>query len=204
MSGEGGSNQGGTASEGPHPLQFEWVLWYDGPAQGNAQKTTKNYGNTLRELGRFSTVEDFWALFNNLVEPSKLAPQTSYQLFKGGIEPKWEDPRNELGGKWTIPLPREPPQMLDDQWLRSALMLIGDILPEKESDDVAGLIVQNRKSREHRLMMWTQTSGDHDLQKSIGEQWKAVSQYGNEILYHAHKDSMASSKSFSSNARLTV
>ena len=40
-----------------HPLEYRWTLWFDNPQQ--KQSTTK-YGQTLRQVFTFDTVEDFW------------------------------------------------------------------------------------------------------------------------------------------------
>lgn len=75
------------------------------------------YENTLKSLGKFATVQDFWRYWNLLtkVDPFpgsysnssllKLIPfeeGTNLRLFKGGIKPMWEDPSNEKGGKWVL------------------------------------------------------------------------------------------------------
>ena len=31
-----------------------------------------------------------------------------FHLFKEGVEPKWEDPSCEHGGKWTVLVPKGP------------------------------------------------------------------------------------------------
>jgi translation initiation factor 4E len=38
-------------------------------------------------------------LYNNIIPPSRLSPGSDLHLFREGIEPKWEDPRCEHGGK---------------------------------------------------------------------------------------------------------
>lgn len=47
-----------------------------------------------------------------------------------GIEPKWEDPRCEHGGKWTAMIPKAQPQMLDSAWLHAVLACIGEQFDE--------------------------------------------------------------------------
>ncbi len=42
-----------------HPLQFKWTLWHDPPK--NKSISGKNYGDYLRPIASFDTVEDFWA-----------------------------------------------------------------------------------------------------------------------------------------------
>lgn len=59
------------------------------------------------------------SLYNNIKPPSWLQPGTDFHLFKEGIQPKWEDPSCENGGKWTILVPRGNKQILDKFWLHS-------------------------------------------------------------------------------------
>ena len=41
-----------------HPLEYKWTLWFDNPkAQGSKPGT---WGQTLRAVYTFDTVEDFW------------------------------------------------------------------------------------------------------------------------------------------------
>ena len=61
-------------------------------------------------------------LYNNIKPPSWLGAGTDFHLFKKGIQPKWEDPQCEAGGKWTILVPRggsSTKQFLDKFWLHS-------------------------------------------------------------------------------------
>jgi hypothetical protein len=59
------------------------------------------------------------SLYNNIKAPSQLQPSATYYLFKDGIQPKWEDPKNANGGCWTATVPRTPNanQLLDAWWL---------------------------------------------------------------------------------------
>ncbi len=61
------------------------------------------------------------SLYNNIKPPSWLGPNTDFHLFKEGIEPKWEDPTCEHGGKWTVLIPKSPSskQTLDTYWLNA-------------------------------------------------------------------------------------
>lgn len=58
----------------------------------------------LLQVNRFDTVEDFWATLNHIEDPGKLRNGCDYSLFKSGIEPMWEDPANQSGGRWIISL----------------------------------------------------------------------------------------------------
>ena len=57
------------------------------------------------------------SLYNNIKPPSWLPAGTDFHLFKAGVEPKWEDPQCEHGGKWTILVPKGAKQTIDKYWL---------------------------------------------------------------------------------------
>jgi hypothetical protein len=65
------------------------------------------------------------SLYNNIKAPSQLQPMATYYLFKDGIEPKWEDPKNTHGGSWNCSAPRTPngKQVLDSWWLHAVSSL---------------------------------------------------------------------------------
>lgn len=93
-----------------HPLQNTWTMWYDAPQTGN------DWEDKLQVIHSFSTVEDFWRLFNSLAAPSMLPLGSNYHLFKSGVKPTWEDSYNQNGGKWTVLLPRAV-SCTDNAWL---------------------------------------------------------------------------------------
>ena len=41
-----------------------------------------------------SQVEDFWGVYNNLMQPSELDKNANYHIFKQGIKPLWEHKDN--------------------------------------------------------------------------------------------------------------
>lgn len=149
-----------------HPLQFKWTLWHD-------QQSGKgsNWGETLRAVASFDTVEDFWALFNNLQEPSQLPVGSTYNLFKHGIEPKWEDVQNASGGEWRCPVPSSRKNLLDEYWVNSVLTVIGEGFAPDESDDIAGIVVNIRRGGD-RIAIWTKSAVNQSLQESIGMRWR--------------------------------
>lgn len=46
-----------------------------------------------------------------------LTPGNDYMVFKRGIEPKWEDPKNHRGGRWLINVDTRNKHRLNDMWL---------------------------------------------------------------------------------------
>ncbi|XP_071426283.1 eukaryotic translation initiation factor 4E type 1B isoform X1 [Pithys albifrons albifrons] len=99
---------------GKHPLQNRWALWFF------KNDKSKMWQANLRLITKFSTVEDFWALYNHIQLASKLASGCDYSLFKDGIEPMWEDSQNKRGGRWLITLAKQQRHTeLDHFWLET-------------------------------------------------------------------------------------
>lgn len=94
-----------------HPLQFTWTLWYQ------EMDRSKNWEDTLNEVTSFSTVEDFWSLYNHIKSPSDIKAGSDYSLFKTGVRPMWEDEGNKRGGRWMLNINRGQRQDLDKYWL---------------------------------------------------------------------------------------
>lgn len=155
-----------------HPLEHRWTLWFDNPS---GKQTLNKYGQTLRSVYTFDTVEDFWCLYNNIRTPGQLQPSATFYLFKENIEPKWEDPRNAQGGCWTANVPKGPgntgKQTLDTWWLHAVLACIGEQFDE--GDEVHGIAV-NIRSAKDRIEVWTRSAANEAVQTSIGKQFKAV------------------------------
>lgn len=42
-----------------HPLETKWTLWFDNP-EGKQKQNHTQWGQTLRAVYTFGTVEDFW------------------------------------------------------------------------------------------------------------------------------------------------
>merc|ERR1719373_998505 len=79
------------------PLQYRWTLWHNAPKKQAVWSKPKY-------VCAFSTVGDFWRLFNNLNTPSTMVPGSDLHLFKGSVEPEWEHELNKGGGMWTLNL----------------------------------------------------------------------------------------------------
>jgi hypothetical protein len=74
---------------GEHKLQYAYCLWYSRRSPGK-QASVQNYDQNLKLIGRFASVEQFWALYSHLVRPSDLQSHSDFHLFKVGIKPMWE------------------------------------------------------------------------------------------------------------------
>lgn len=72
-----------------HKLQHAYCLWFSRRSPGK-QASLQNYDQNLKLIGRFASVEQFWALYSHLVRPSDLQSHSDFHLFRVGIKPMWE------------------------------------------------------------------------------------------------------------------
>lgn len=162
-------SEANNAQQKKHPLQYTWTMWYDSPSP-KSKSDAHNWQQNVKKIVSFSSVEDFWCLFNNLVKPSRLAVGGNYHLFKDGIMPAWEDPANENGGKWVLELPRTD-NSLNKVWMYTVLAMIGENFPD--SNEICGAVVSLRPKK-NRLALWTRTAKDAETQRRIGAKLKSV------------------------------
>lgn len=173
-----------------HPLQNGWTIWYDNPGK---RTNTASWGDHLRKITTFDTVEDFWRVFNNLKPASTLPQGSNYHIFKEHIEPKWEDPANARGGKWTVSVaPKSRGTSLDQMWLWTVLACIGETI--RSPDDVCGLVVSIRKAGD-RVQIWTKDAHNEVACREIGRSLKETLELPDSTIigYQSHSDSMKKS-----------
>lgn len=145
----------------PIPLENEWVFWFDrylGPGL-----SVEQYEASLKPLGSFYTVQDFWKYYNNIPSVEQLGPRTSYHVMKKGIRPLWEDEHNIFGGNLSFKIPKnDTPEV----WLRFLLALIGEqpSLVLKEGDEICGISVSVRKT-ESLISIWNKRAELIDIEK---------------------------------------
>ncbi|KAI3495410.1 hypothetical protein L1887_37748 [Cichorium endivia] len=184
---EGGDNVGGgDTSPRPgkdiikrHPLEHSWTFWFDNPSAKSKQVA---WGSSIRPIYTFSTVEEFWSLYNNLHRPSRLAAGADLHCFKNRIEPKWEDPVCAPGGKWTMTFPKSKS---DTCWLYTLLAMIGEQFDH--GDEICGAVV-NVRARQEKIALWTKNAANESAQMSIGRQWKEFLDYNDVIGFIFHED----------------
>eukprot|EP01120_Amphizonella_sp_Union-15-10_P007794 TRINITY_DN2676_c0_g2_i1.p1 TRINITY_DN2676_c0_g2~~TRINITY_DN2676_c0_g2_i1.p1 ORF type:complete len:263 (+),score=42.16 TRINITY_DN2676_c0_g2_i1:87-875(+) len=183
-----------------HPFQNSWTLWYDGPWKKGQAKSWKE---NLHKIMTFGTVEDFWRLWNNLRPVHLLKEGSNFHLFKEGIEPAWEDPANEKGGKWLVSLPQKHrAAYLSQFWLYVVLACVGEAF---ECDEVCGVVVSVRAPND-RIALWTKDSENVNACLSIGRKLKETVEFpSHEVIgYQAHADSIRTNSSFSNKHKYEV
>lgn len=137
------------------PLVHNWNFWHDrqdrsgssngptSPQSAVSGNSTNNYEDRLVRLAEVNDIRSFWNLFNNF-DTTLLPLRDSVHLFKRGVKPIWEDPRNAQGGAWTF---RVPKIAAPEFWKEVCMMAIGEQLQaavEEEGretfrDDICGV-----------------------------------------------------------------
>lgn len=149
-----GADKRGEVAAGPvsHPLMNKWVFWWRPPI--SKSQGFVDYEKTLRPMCHCDTVEDFFAVYTHLKNPSKLPTMSEYHFFKYGIRPIWEDDVNKKGGKWVVRLKKG---VVDRYWEDLVLALIGEQFGDA-GEEVCGAVA-NVRNGEDVLSIWTRNDG---------------------------------------------
>ena len=94
----------------------------------------------------------FWRIWNNVQSVDDVR-EVTYQVFKDGIEPKWEDPQNAKGGEYKIVFNANTVDYLGDYYMDLTLALIGEQL----GDHVCGIVCAKKKFKS-RIVIWVNTT----------------------------------------------
>ena len=166
-----------------HPLQNAWTLWFF------KNDKSRTWEENQRPIITVTTVEDFWSLYNHIEVASRLPPGADYSLFKEGIFPDWEDPRNQDGGRWILSLDkRQKEKFLDSYWLEIIFYLIGEhgdqdafqvrsvrfvvlMFHEPPCSQVNGAVV-NVRQRNDKIAVWLADASHHESILRIGKMLK--------------------------------
>lgn len=123
------------------PLRYTWAIWEQImlPSEG---KGASQYSDATHKVASFSTVQDFWKLWNHMPQPSELLEQKrmvreqpdglhvidAIMIFRDNIRPEWEDKMNASGGHFQFQL---KPNIaggggqIDEYWNNLVLGMIG-------------------------------------------------------------------------------
>merc|ERR1712198_328663 len=173
-----------------HPLQNAWTLWFF------KNDKSRSWEENQRPIITVTTVEDFWSLYNHIEVASRLPPGSDYSLFKEGIFPDWEDPRNAPGGRWMINVDKKHRvDYLDTYWLEILFFLIGEHA-DQHAHQVNGAVV-NVRGKGDKLAVWLADASQTDSIIRIGKMLKERLGIdpGEKIGFNIHTEENAKSSS---------
>jgi translation initiation factor 4E len=119
------------------PLRYTWSIWEQ--IMQSSDKAAQ-YSDATHQVAQFSTVQDFWTLWNHLPQPSELLEQKrmvreqpdglhvidAIMIFRDNIRPEWEDKMNAQGGHFQFQLkPSVGGGQVDEYWNNLVLGIIG-------------------------------------------------------------------------------
>jgi translation initiation factor 4E len=167
----------------PHPLKEKWALFCD---IASAKKlTTQNWSSSIRKVCVIRTVEEFWALYQDMPKVSDISTGSTYHFFKNGVEPEWEDSNNIGGGRWTFLIGQNAFSTLDSLWLNTLLALIGNECPFAEN--ICGVIICV-KTKQVKLSIWVKHAKNAESCQAIGSFLKKYIGYDFRAEFQAHPD----------------
>lgn len=119
------------------PLRYMWSIW-EQIMQSNEKSS--QYSDATHKVAQFSTVQEFWKLWNHMPQPSELLEQKrmvreqpdglhvidAIMIFREEIRPEWEDKMNATGGHFQFQLkPNIGGGQVDEYWNNLVLGMIG-------------------------------------------------------------------------------
>ena len=152
-------------------LNDNWILWYH-----HEKNNWKISG--YRKIYKIETIKDFWELYKNFDRIGGINNQHFF-LMREGIEPIWEDKKNQSGGCWSFKkMENESAQLWEDLSVR----IVGENLLENNMD-INGLSICLKRQSNSVIKIWNNNSKNNQinlLSKDI------LNKYGKDILYIAH------------------
>jgi len=77
----------------------------------------------MKPLAKFSTINQFWKMYQHLKRPSTFEQDTILNIFVENIKPEWEDPEHKQAGSWNLRINKG---FADQLWENLLLGMIGE------------------------------------------------------------------------------
>ncbi|CAL1134973.1 unnamed protein product [Cladocopium goreaui] len=167
------------------PLRYTWSIW----EQIMANDKAAAYSDATHKVTAFSTVQEFWKLWNHMPQPSELFEQKrmvreqpdglhvidAIMIFRENIRPEWEDKMNTNGGHFQFQLkPTVGGGQVDEYWNNLVLGVIGATI--EPANMITGIRLVDKLSGPRaagviRLEVWftnmEDTAATQALKKSV-------------------------------------
>jgi|Transcript_116766 translation initiation factor 4E len=138
------------------PLRYPWAIWEQ--IMQSSDKASQ-YSDATHKVAQFTTVQEFWKLWNHMPQPSELLEQKrmvreqpdglhvidAIMIFRENIRPEWEDKLNANGGHFQFQLkPNIGGGQIDEYWNNLVLGMIGATLDP--ADMITGIRLVDKLS----------------------------------------------------------
>merc|ERR1712137_1201076 len=120
------------------PLRYTWAIWEQ--IMQATDGRSSQYSDATHMVSTFSSVQEFWKLWNHVPQPSELLEQKrmvreqpvglhvidAIMIFRENIRPEWEDKMNANGGHFQFQLkPNLGGGQVDEYWNNLVLGMVG-------------------------------------------------------------------------------
>ncbi len=139
-----------------YPLNDSWTLWY-GP------------WNNIQKVYEIKSINEFWNVFNSIINVPNLKFKKDYHFFKNNIQPTYEDPKNKEGGCINIEIRNE---YIDKIWIYTLLGVIGMNFTDYEH--ITGIVGSSKALGKSRISLWVNTQKDVTILNRIATEWKKM------------------------------
>ena len=174
-------------ASGPNVLlTHEWTIWFDKITKSESKGSTL-YEDCIVELGSFQSVNGFWSYWQTLRVES-LKHHCNLRIFRKGVKPLWDDPKNINGGKWVVR--NVPTHLRKGLWTDMALVLIADKIQEFCTSDVCGVVLSTREEGDSLQIWIDDTNGNTHLGERLHKIFFAddpEAKYST-FVYQTHKE----------------
>jgi len=137
-------------------LHSTWTLYVD--QRPDSGSSLADYAQNLRKIYTFSTIEEFWNVFESIPGTSELPIKCSYHLMRGTRRPIWEDKENKNGGYWTFKCQKN---YSADIWRNLVLAAVGEQFVTSpnnpNADKIVGITFGSRFNSDH-FQVWNENS----------------------------------------------
>lgn len=144
----------------PAFLEHRYSFFY--MRRDSSRKDSENYASSIIKIGSFDSVNGFFGIYDHLVKPSSVPAGcvADYHLFREGITPTWEDPRNKNGGKWIMRLRKTKEGLSSLYWEELLLSIIGEDFGDL-TDHICGAVVSIR-ANDDIVCLWNADANDSE------------------------------------------
>ena len=122
-----------------HKLNDIWCVYF------HAKDLSKSYSDNTRKLIEIDTINNFWAIFNNIPKPSEMFSEyqtkkvlkstkeipSAISLFRKNSYPTWEDKSNINGFEWSLRKYKDF-HLINDLWILLLVKTIGENFEHSE------------------------------------------------------------------------
>ena len=175
-------------------LTFEtpWVFYAHLPC------ASTNYVASYIVIGRFTTIAEFWRLYNNIPDILHIHDGNvringqmiiAYSLFRDGVLPEWEDAVNLKGSEWGCRENLERATFADI-WKAYVLGAIGELIPHCVG--IRAINKSNRSRRLHKIEVWmdkTDTKCTQECRRSLSALYEESPKFA--YIPHQEKQNQA-------------